>query len=115
MEKSRKILAVTGPTATGKTALAVALARKFRGEIVSADSRQVYKHLDIGSGKDLAEFGSGDDRVPCHLIDVEEPGGFYHLRRFCADAYAAIDDISARGLLLIVVGGTALYLYALLR
>ena len=115
MEKSRKILAVTGPTATGKTALAVALARKFRGEIVSADSRQVYKHLDIGSGKDLAEFGSGDDRVPCHLIDVEEPGGFYHLRRFCADAYAAIDDISARGRLPIVVGGTALYLNALLR
>lgn len=110
--KRIKILAVTGPTATGKTALAVELAKEFDGEIVSVDSRQVYRGMDIGSGKDIGEYGE----VPYHLIDVAQPGKeVYNLSRFCKDAYAAIDDISARGKLPVLCGGTALYLHALLQ
>ena len=75
-------LIVTGPTATGKTRLAVALARKYQGEILSADSRQVYRGLDIGTGKDLQEYGSGAERVPTHLLDVVDPGEEFHLFRF---------------------------------
>ncbi|MCI5778692.1 MAG: tRNA (adenosine(37)-N6)-dimethylallyltransferase MiaA [Lentisphaeria bacterium] len=105
------ILVVTGPTATGKTRLAVALARKFDGEIVSADSRQVYRGMDIGSGKDLAEYGD----IPHHLIDIADPAReTYHLGRFCRDAWEAIGDIADRGKVPVVCGGTALYLAALL-
>ena len=106
-----KIVAVTGPTATGKTRLAVELARRWGGEIVSADSRQVYKYHDIGSGKDIGEYAE----VPYHLIDIAEPGESYHLKAFLADARAAVADIAARGKLPIVCGGSALYLHALLR
>ena len=110
--KRIKILAVTGPTATGKTALAVELAKEFDGEIISVDSRQVYKGMDIGSGKDIAEYGE----VPYHLIDVAQPGKeVYNLSRFCRDAFAAIDDIASRGKLPVLCGGTALYLHALLQ
>ena len=68
-----KLIVITGPTASGKTALAVKLARKLNGEIISADSRQVYRGLDIGSGKDLAEYGVGADRVSAHLLDIADP------------------------------------------
>ena len=108
----RRVVAVTGPTATGKTALAVALANQFSGEIVSVDSRQVYRQMDLGTGKDLAEYGD----IPYHLIDIADPKTeVYNLHRFCRDAYAAIDDIVRRGKLPILCGGTALYLEALLR
>ncbi|NLF92541.1 MAG: tRNA (adenosine(37)-N6)-dimethylallyltransferase MiaA [Oligosphaeraceae bacterium] len=107
-------LIVTGPTATGKTRLAVALARKYRGEIVSADSRQVYRGLDIGTGKDLQEYGSGDQRVPAHLLDVVNPGEEFHLFRFVQLAREAIEDISSRDRLPVIVGGSPLYLQALL-
>jgi len=106
-----KVLAVTGPTATGKTGLAVKLAREFGGEVVSVDSRQVYRGLDIGSGKDIAEYGD----IPYHLIDIADPAKeVYNLSRFCTDAFAAVRDISARGKLPVLCGGTALYLLALL-
>jgi len=72
----------TGPTATGKTRLGVALARRFHGEIVSADSRQVYRQLDIGTGKDLAEYGRGATAVPTHLLDIVDPDEEYNLFRF---------------------------------
>ena len=111
MSKPIKIVAVTGPTATGKTRLAVELARRWDGEIVSADSRQVYRYHDIGSGKDLAEY----EEVPYHLIDVAEPGASYHLKAFLADARTAIADIAQRGKLPVVCGGSALYLHALLQ
>jgi len=108
----RRMLAITGPTAAGKTALAVKLARRFNGEIVSIDSRQVYRGLDIGSGKDLAEYGE----VPYHLIDIADPAcEVYNLYRFCNDAFAAIDDIVRRGKMPVLCGGTALYLNALLQ
>ena len=111
MSDSIKVLAVTGPTATGKTALAVKLAEQFGGEIVSVDSRQVYRGLDIGSGKDLEEYGS----VPYHLIDIADPAKeVYNLARFCADAFAAVGEIASRNKLPVLCGGTALYLLALL-
>ena len=92
--------------------MAVRLARVFGGEVVSVDSRQVYRGLDIGSGKDLGEYGS----VPYHLIDVADPATeVYHLHRFCRDAYEAIADIARRGRLPVLCGGSALYLAALLQ
>ncbi|MCK5804770.1 MAG: tRNA (adenosine(37)-N6)-dimethylallyltransferase MiaA [Lentisphaeria bacterium] len=107
-------LVVLGPTATGKTRLAVTLARALAGEIVSADSRQVYRGLTIGTGKDLADYGSGDQAVPHHLIDVVDPDEDYHLFRYALEARQAIADIARRGRLPIIVGGTPLYINALL-
>ena len=112
MSEKVKIVAVTGPTATGKTALAVALAQRFDAEIISVDSRQVYRFMDLGTGKDLEEYGT----VPYHLIDIADPGkDTYNLSQFCRDAFAAIEDITKRGKLPLLCGGTALYLDALLK
>ncbi len=105
---------VTGPTASGKTRLAVALARRFGGEIVSADSRQVYRGLDIGTGKDLEEYGAGEERVPVWLLDVASPSEDYNLARFLEDAEVALADIRGRGRMPIVCGGSPLYVHALL-
>jgi len=105
------VAVITGPTATGKTALAVKLAERFNGEIVSIDSRQVYRKMDIGTGKDLGEYGN----IPYHLIDIADPAKeVYNLKRFCVDAFRAIEDITSRGKLPVLCGGTALYLTALL-
>lgn len=107
-----RILVVAGPTASGKTALAIALARRLGGEIVNADSQQVYRGLDVGTAKPTqAERAS----VPHHLLDVVEPGEGMDAARFTALADAAIADIAARGRLPIVAGGTGLYLRALLH
>ena len=106
-----KCVVITGPTATGKTALAVQMAKKFNAQIISADSRQVYRGLDIGSGKDLEEY----ENVPYHLIDIADPAKeVYNLARFCRDAFDAIRKIRDAGQLPILCGGTALYLLALL-
>ena len=86
-------LVVTGPTASGKTHLAVELARRFNGEIVSADSRQVYRGLDIGTGKDLEEYGNGADTVPYHLIDIAEPNEEFHLFRYLDVARKALQAV----------------------
>ncbi|MCQ2377752.1 MAG: hypothetical protein MJ016_00885 [Victivallaceae bacterium] len=107
-----KVIAVTGPTATGKTRLAVELARRFNGEIVSVDSRQVYRKLDLGTGKDREEYGE----IVCRLIDVADPATEeYNLFRFLADAYRAVGEIDRSGKIPILCGGSALYLDALLR
>ncbi len=107
-----KVIAITGPTATGKTRLAVELARRFNGEIVSVDSRQVYRGLDLGTGKDVEEYGE----IPCHLLDVADPASEeYNLYRYLHDAFAAIDEIDRRGKQVILCGGSALYLAALLQ
>ena len=109
---SVKIIVISGPTATGKTALAVRLAQLLDGEIVSVDSRQVYRSMDLGTGKDLDEYGD----VPYHLINIADPGkDTYNLSLFLKDAFAAIEDISKRGRLPILCGGTALYLDAILN
>lgn len=100
------IIAVTGPTASGKTALAVSIARQTDGEIISADSRQVYRRMDIGTGKDLGEYGE----IPYHLIDICEPGEKYNLHRYVKDFHRVLADIRSRGKRPILCGGTGLYL-----
>ncbi len=105
------LLVITGPTASGKTALAVAVARRVGGEIVSADSRQVYCGMDIGTGKDIEEYGD----VPVHMIDIVPAGHKYNLYEYLRDANEAIDGIRSRGRLPIVAGGTGLYVEALLN
>lgn len=108
---TRNLIVILGPTASGKTRLGVALARRYGGEVLSVDSRQVYRGLDIGSGKDLDEYGD----VPYHLIDIvdltEEMSVFDFQRRF----FDAFEQIAARGALPIAVGGTGLYLDAILQ
>lgn len=108
----KRVLAVVGPTACGKTRRGVALARALGGEIVSADSRQVYRRMDVGTGKDLADYG---DDVPYHLIDIAEPGSKYNLFQFLRDCRAAVDDIAARGRMPIIVGGTGMYVESYLK
>ncbi len=108
-----KVLVLLGPTASGKTALGVRLALRYKGEIVSADSRQVYKGMDIGSGKDLAEYKVGKKLVPYHLIDIVSPNTEFNLAKYQKLALKAIADIIKRGKLPIIVGGTGLYLQAL--
>lgn len=111
---------VIGPTAVGKTAIGVRLADAFDGEIISADSRQVYKGLDIGTGKDLADYdivdSSGNEKhIPYHIIDVCDLSKEYNLFDFQEDFYKAFSDISARGKLPICVGGTGMYVDSILR
>ena len=108
-----KVLILLGPTASGKTALGVRLALKYKGEIVSADSRQVYKGMDIGSGKDLGEYKVGRKLAPYHLIDVVSPNTEFNLAKYQKLALKAMADIIKRGKLPIIVGGTGLYLQAL--
>lgn len=112
--KKLKILVVLGPTASGKTALAVSLARRFKGEIVSADSRQVYKGMDIGSGKDLQEYGRGANKIPYYLIDVVSPEEDFNVAKYQKLAKEAIEDIAGRNKLPILAGGTGLYLQSII-
>lgn len=101
-----KLIVVLGTTACGKSGLGVELAKRFGGEIVSADSRQVYKGLDLGTGKVTEDEMEG---IPHHMLDVVEPNQPYSVADFQAEAYAAIDDILARGKVPFLVGGTGLY------
>ncbi|MCR5072153.1 MAG: tRNA (adenosine(37)-N6)-dimethylallyltransferase MiaA [Bacteroidales bacterium] len=105
------LVVVLGPTASGKTRYAVSLAERLGGEIISADSRQVYRGMDIGTGKDLAEYGS----VPYHLIDIAEPGSQYNVWQFQQDFLRAYADIRRRGAVPILCGGTGMYINAVTR
>lgn len=109
------MITILGPTACGKTALAVSLAAKMGGEIISADSRQVYRGMDIGTGKDLSEYQMDGKQIPYHLIDIEEAGQKYNLFRFQEDFNAAYEDITSRGVQPILCGGTGLYMEAVLK
>ena len=106
------IICIAGPTASGKTALAVALARELDGEVVSCDSMQVYKRMDIGTAKPSREEMQG---IPHHMIDVAEPDEDFSVSRYCAMAAPIVDDIVARGKTAIIAGGTGLYMDSLIR
>ena len=106
-----KVVAVVGTNASGKSALGIELAKRYGGEVISADSRQVFKGLDLGSGKVTAEEMQG---VVHHLIDVREPNEFFSMADFQKMSYAAIEDIRARGRLPMIVGGTGLYVDSVL-
>jgi len=111
MKKERKIICIIGPTASGKTGWGVSVARKFNGEIISADSRQVYRGLDIGTGKDLEDYSD----VKYHLIDICEPGVYFTVFDWLERAREVIEDIFTRGKTPIIVGGTGLYVQALIE
>ena len=109
---SKKIVVICGPTASGKTALSIGLAKAFDGEVVSADSMQIYRRMDIGTAKPTREEMDG---VPHHMLDVAEPGEAYSVSRYVEEATACVEDILARGKLPIVCGGTGLYIDGLIR
>ena len=109
------IITVLGPTATGKTGVAVRIAAELGGEIVSADSRQVFRRMDIGSGKDLSEYQYDGQPIPYHLIDIEEPGVEYNVFRYQQAAYEAMEEIRSRSHRIVFCGGSGMYVEAVLR
>ncbi|WP_460198305.1 tRNA (adenosine(37)-N6)-dimethylallyltransferase MiaA [Segatella asaccharophila] len=114
-EKKPAMITILGPTATGKTALAVALAADIGGEIISADSRQVYRGMDIGTGKDLKDYHVGGRVIPYYLIDICDPGTKYNLFRYQQDFLEAYRTILGHGAMPVLCGGTGLYLESVLR
>ena len=116
----KKMITILGPTASGKTSVAARLAAEIGGEIVSADSRQVYRRMDIGTGKDLDDYEVKNENgevtnVPYHLIDIREPGTKYNLFEYQQDFYDVYQDIRRRGAVPILCGGTGLYIEAVLK
>ena len=116
----QQMITILGPTASGKTPLAAALAAEIGGEIISADSRQVYRRMDIGTGKDLADYVVNSEKgivnsVPYHLIDIREPGTKYNLFEYQQDFFDVYEDIRSRGVVPILCGGTGLYIEAVLK
>lgn len=109
------LITILGPTASGKTPLAAALAARLRTEIISGDSRQVYRRMDLGTGKDLADYVVDGYRVPYHLIDIAEPGYKYNVFEFQRDFLKAYEDMRSRGLLPVLCGGTGMYLESVLK
>lgn len=110
------IITILGPTASGKTSLATRLALEMgNAEIISADSRQVYRGMDLGTGKDLADYTIGDTTIPYHLIDIAEAGEKYNLFQFQQDFWTAYNDIRRRGKFPILCGGTGLYIESVLK
>lgn len=111
----QKMITILGPTASGKTPVAARLAVEIDGEVISADSRQVYRRMDIGTGKDLADYVFDDKLIPYHLIDIREPGTKYNLFEYQQDFFDAYQDIRSRGKVPILCGGTGLYIEAVLK
>ena len=110
-----EMLTILGPTACGKTSFAVALADRLNGEIISADSRQVYRGMDLGTGKDLVDYSVNGRLIPYHLIDIVNAGEKYNVYRYQHDFLIAYDDIVSRGRMPVLCGGTGLYLESVLR
>ena len=108
-------ITILGPTASGKTGVAVKLAAEIDAEIISADSRQVYRRMDLGTGKDLEDYCIQGRNIPYHLIDIAEPGTKYNVYEYQKDFLQAYNDIRSRGKKVIVCGGTGLYLESVLR
>lgn len=109
------LLTIIGPTACGKTSFAVAMASRLDSEIISADSRQVYRRMDLGTGKDLADYTIDNCAVPYHLIDIAEPGSKYNVFEFQHDFLQAYRQVTAKGKLPVMCGGTGLYVESVLR
>ena len=109
------MITILGPTASGKTPVAAHLAAEIGGEIISADSRQVYRRMDIGTGKDLADYIVDGRQIPYHLIDIREPGTKYNLFEYQQNFLDAYEDIRSRGAVPILCGGTGLYIEAVLK
>ncbi len=113
--KKYNLLTILGPTASGKTSLAANIAYQLQGEIISADSRQVYRKMDIGTGKDLDDYTIHNTQIPYHLIDIAEPGEKYNVYKFQHDFIKIFKDILQRGRFPIMSGGTGLYIEAILK
>ncbi len=122
MEKKPKLIAVVGPTASGKSGLALKIAQQHNGELIIADSRQIYKGLDVGSAKDIGEWEEVDgekvylvDGIREHLVDIRDPNDDFTVVEFQEMAFEAIDDVIQRGKLPILVGGTGLYIQSIIE
>ena len=109
------LITILGPTASGKTPLAAALADKLGTEIISGDSRQVYRRMDLGTGKDLVDYVVDGRPVPYHLIDIVEPGYKYNVFEYQRDFLKAYEDIKARGKMPVLCGGTGMYIESVLK
>ena len=109
------LIAIIGPTASGKTPFAAALAHRLHSEVISADSRQVYRGMDLGTGKDLADYVVQGEPIPYHLIDIADPGYKYNVFEFQRDFLSAYQSMRQRGLLPILCGGTGMYVESVLR
>ena len=110
----KNLIVILGPTASGKTSMAANLAADFHGEIISADSRQVYRGMDIGTGKDLSEFQRDDENLPYHLIDIIDPQEEFNVFEFQRRFYSVFSELNERQILTVLVGGTGLYLESVL-
>lgn len=115
INKPSKIIVVTGPTATGKTAFASQLAANLNGEIISADSRQVYRGMDLATGKDFTDYIVGEKEIPHHLVDIVDPGYEYNVFEFQRDFLKVSNDIIARDKIPVLCGGTGMYIEAVLK
>lgn len=109
------LIAILGPTASGKTPFAAALAAELRTEIISADSRQIYRGMDLGTGKDLADYTVNGKQIPYHLIDIVEPGYKYNVFEYQRDFLKAYETMKQKGCLPVVCGGTGVYLESVLK
>jgi len=109
------LVTILGPTATGKTGLAAHLAAQLNGEVISADSRQVYRGMDLGTGKDYEDYFVDGEEVPSHLVDIEDAGAHYNVYRFQTDFIEVFNEIQSRGKFPVLCGGSGLYLEAVLR
>ena len=112
---SYDLITILGPTASGKTPLATALAARLKTEIISADSRQVYRKMDLGTGKDLSDYVVNGIQIPYHLINIAEPGYKYNVFEYQRDFLVAYEDMRQRGLLPILCGGTGMYIESVLK
>lgn len=113
--KAYQLITLLGPTASGKTPFAAALAHRLDTEIISADSRQVYRSMDIGTGKDLTDYQIDGQQIPYHLIDICEPGDKYNVFQYQHDFFRVYENLRSRGKLPILCGGTGMYIEAVLK
>ncbi|HNX55586.1 MAG TPA: tRNA (adenosine(37)-N6)-dimethylallyltransferase MiaA [Prolixibacteraceae bacterium] len=114
-DKKYNLITILGPTASGKTSIAAKVAHVLNGEVISADSRQVYRGMDLGTGKDYADYLVDGEQIPYHLIDIVEAGYEYNVFEYQKDFLKVFEDISSRGKLPVMCGGSGLYLEAVLK